>query len=1021
VSCRISGPLCHDDEDCRRQRREQIARITHPAELPVKQILVCAGTGCASSGASRLIEIVREEIAARGLEDRARVRSTGCHGFCEQGPIVVIEPDKTFYTKVKPSDIREIMERDVVGGEKAERLLYRDPATGECAATYENVNFYARQQRIVLANCGQINPERSSQYFISGGYLGLEKALQTMTPAEVVETVRRSGLRGRGGAGFPTGVKWDLCRRAAGEKKYIVCNADEGDPGAFMDRSILEGDPHTVIEGMMIGAYAIGASQGFVYLRAEYPIAVQRLTDAIEQARDAGLLGVPLFGSDFFFDLEIRIGAGAFVCGEETALMNSIEGLRGEPRQKPPFPFESGLFGCPTIINNVETLANVPPIILNGADWYAGIGTETSKGTKVFALAGDIVNTGIVEVPMGTSMGDLLFTIGGGIPDGKSLKSVQAGGPSGGCITREFLDTPVDYESIMRLGAIMGSGGLVVMDEDTCMVDTARYFMDFIQDESCGKCVPCRIGTKRLLEILTRITTGGGEDGDIELMQELCFYIQQTAMCGLGQSAPNPVLSTITYFREEYEEHIRDKHCRAGVCSSLFTSPCQNACPVSVNIPGYLALLAEGRYSEAYHATRRENPLPGVCGTICTHPCEAKCRRAQTDEALAICSLKRFVADRAFEEGISLGSDSFSPKTGQSVGIVGAGPSGLTCAHYLARFGHDVVVYDRAPLPGGVLAYGIPEYRLPNEILLREVELIKAEGVEIRLNTEVGVDFTFEELRQAHQAVYVAAGAQLSNRLRIEGEELPGVVHGLDFLRGVNLGHGARAEGKVVVVGGGSTAFDAARAAVRLGAAKVTILYRREVADMPADTSEIREASEEGVEILPLGAPLRVLGGERAEALECVRMEFHGFDKAGRRWVRPVEGATFVIKLDMLIAAVGQSPDRGLLGAEAGDGVFIGGDFARGADVAITAIADGKNAAAQIDAYLGGKGILNKGPEVAFPPPPDEAGEIEPHARLPIEAMSPEDRTDNFLEVIKGYNKLNAIAESKRCLRCDRS
>jgi NADH-quinone oxidoreductase subunit F len=637
----------------------------------------------------------------------------------------------------------------------------------------------------------------------------------------------------------------------------------------------------------------------------------------------------------------------------------------------------------------------------------------------VFALAGDVVNTGIVEVPMGTSMGDLLFTIGGGITDGKSLKSVQAGGPSGGCITKEFLNTLVDYESIVELGAIMGSGGLVVMDEDTCKVDTARYFMDFIQDESCGKCVPCRIGTKRLLEILTRITHGEGQEGDIELMQELCFYIKQTAMCGLGQSAPNPVLSTIEYFREEYEEHIREKYCRAGVCSNLFLSPCQNACPVGINIPGYLSLLSEGRFSEAYQLIRRENPLAAVCGTICTHPCESKCTRMQTDEALAICSLKRFVGERAFAAGGLDFTEGFSPKTGKSVGVIGAGPSGLTCAHYLARLGHDVVIYDRAPIPGGVLAYGIPEYRLPNEVLLREIDLIKAEGVEIRLHTEVGRDITISQLRQAHQAIYVAAGAQASNRLGIEGEHLPGVVPGLEFLRKVNLGHRSYPGKRVVVVGGGSTAFDAARAAVRLGAEKVTVVYRREVADMPADESEIREALEEGVEILPLVAPLKVLGSERAEGLECARMELRGFDKAGRRQVRQLSGDVFQIELDMLIPAVGQSPERSLLGGESMEGIFTGGDFERGADVAITAIADGKRAAAQIDMYLGGKGVLNKGDAIEFPEPSD-AGEIEPHRRFPIDVLSPQVRVNNFHEVVKGYHRLDAIAESKRCLRCDR-
>jgi NADH-quinone oxidoreductase subunit F len=569
VRCRLSGPLCHDDEDCRRQRREQIARITNPAELPVKQILLCAGTGCASSGALRLMEIVREGIAARGLEERVRVRSTGCHGFCEQGPIVVIEPGKTFYTGVKPSDIREIMERDVVGGEKVERLLYRDPTTGEWAATYENVNFYARQQRIVLANCGQINPERISQYFISGGYGGLEKALQTMTPAEVVETVRRSGLRGRGGAGFPTGVKWDLCRRAAGEKKYIVCNADEGDPGAFMDRSVLEGDPHAVLEGMLIGAYAIGADEGYIYCRAEYPLAIERLRIAIAQAERWGLLGTNILDSGLNFRVHIKEGAGAFVCGEETALLASIEGRRGMPRLRPPFPATRGLWDRPTNINNVETWANVPHILRRGADWYAAIGTEKSKGTKIFALTGKVNNTGLVEAPMGTTLREIIFAIGGGIRGGRPFKAVQIGGPSGGCLPEAMLDLSVDYETLSAAGAMVGSGGMVIMDDTTCMVDIARYFLEFIQKESCGKCTPCREGTKRMLEILVRITKGQGRPEDLDNLTRLATVIKDTALCGLGQTAPNPVLATLRYFRPEYEAHIRERRCPAHACAAL--------------------------------------------------------------------------------------------------------------------------------------------------------------------------------------------------------------------------------------------------------------------------------------------------------------------------------------------------------------------------------------------------------------------------------------------------------------------
>ena len=531
------------------------------------KIYICAGTGCTSSGSRKVANRLRSELASKDV--KAEICVTGCHGFCEQGPIVIIEPADIFYCRVQEEDVEEIVDRTLLKGEIVEKLLYKDPLTQEPIKNYRDISFYKLQHRVVLGNCGHIDPEDIDDYLQKEGYAGLKKALTTMTREEVIAEVKKSGLRGRGGAGFPTGLKWEFAYKSPGPKKYVVCNADEGDPGAFMDRSILEGDPHAVIEGMAIAAYAIGADEGYIYVRAEYPLATERLRIAISQAEDKGYLGENIFGSGFNFTLHIKAGAGAFVCGEETALLMSIEGNRGMPRVRPPFPAVKGLWGKPTNINNVETYANVPVILRKGADWYSSIGTEKSKGTKVFALTGKVKNTGLAEVPMGITMRQIIFDIGEGIQNNKQFKAVQIGGPSGGCLPAELLDLPVDYDSLVQAGAMMGSGGLVVMDEDTCMVDVAKFFLNFTQSESCGKCTPCREGTKRMLEILTRITEGKGKMEDIDLLERLGKVIKSTALCGLGQTAPNPVLTTLKYFRNEYEAHIRDKKCPAGVCQAL--------------------------------------------------------------------------------------------------------------------------------------------------------------------------------------------------------------------------------------------------------------------------------------------------------------------------------------------------------------------------------------------------------------------------------------------------------------------
>ena len=553
-------------------------------------VLVCGGTGCSSSGSAELIKRFEEQIAKNGLDKEVKVVRTGCFGLCEAGPVVIVYPEGTFYSRIRPDDVDEIVSEHLLKGRIVQHLVYKEKADEEQHVTLDNIDFYRPQMRLALRNCGVIDPENIDEYIAFDGYAALGKVLTEMTPEQVIQTMLDSGLRGRGGAGFPTGLKWKFAAGNKADQKYVCCNADEGDPGAFMDRSILEGDPHVVIEAMAIAAYAIGASQGYVYIRAEYPIAVQRLTIAINQAREYGLLGKNIFGTDFCFDLDIKLGAGAFVCGEETALMTSIEGKRGEPRPRPPFPAVKGLFAKPTILNNVETYANVPQIILKGADWFASMGTEKSKGTKVFALGGKIKNTGLVEIPMGTTLRTIVEEIGGGIPGGKKFKAAQTGGPSGGCIPASLIDTPIDYDNLIAIGSMMGSGGLIVMDEDTCMVDIAKFFLEFTVDESCGKCTPCRVGTKRLLELLTKITDGKGTMEDLDKITELAEFIKANSLCGLGQTAPNPVLSTLRYFRDEYEEHIKNKRCPAGVCKALLNykidpvkckgcTLCARACP----------------------------------------------------------------------------------------------------------------------------------------------------------------------------------------------------------------------------------------------------------------------------------------------------------------------------------------------------------------------------------------------------------------------------------------------------------
>ena len=999
--------------------------------------LICSGAGCVSSGCAEIKDLFIKELKEYNIADSVKIKLTGCIGSCDVGPTLLIYPEGVFYCNLKPKDVPVIVKRHLVKGIVVEDLCYFDKIKNMHIKKFDEIDFFSSQQKNVLKNCGKIDFDSLDEYIANDGYMALVAALGNFTPEGVVAEIKKSGLRGRGGGGFPTGIKWEAARTAPGEEKFVICNADEGDPGAFMDRSLLEGDPHLVIEGMAIAGYAVGAEKGVVYVRAEYPLAVERLQKAIEEARNAGLLGKKIIGFNFNFDLEIRIGAGAFVCGEETALIASVEGKRGEPKQKPPFPAQKGLHNQPTVLNNVETFGNVPIIFLKGAEWYSSIGTKKSTGTKVFALAGDINNTGLIEVPMGVRLGDIIFKIGGGIPKGKQFKVAQTGGPSGGCLTKEHLNTVIDYDSLIELGAIMGSGGLISMDEDTCMVDMARFFMDFVQDESCGKCVPCRIGTKRMLEILERITQGKGKEGDVELLIELGNTIKETALCGLGQTAPNPVLSTIKYFRNEYDEHIRKKYCRAGVCGDLFISPCQNACPAGINVPGYISLIAAGRVKDAYNLIRKDNPFPAVCGRVCTHPCELKCRRGQVDDPIAIMDLKRFAADFVLKADDPY-TDLVFPKNKKSVGIIGAGPSGLTCGYYLSRLGYDVTVYEAQSVAGGVLAFGIPEYRLPEEILQKEIETITRVGMTVLLNTKVDSSNMFEDLRKKHDAIYIATGTQLSRKVGIPGENLKGIYHGIDFLRDVNLDKlDFKVKGIVAVIGGGNTAIDAARTAVRLGASEVHIIYRRTIDEMPADRREIDEAIEEGVIIQELVAPVQFIGTSSVTQIECVRMKVSGFDSAGRKKTDKVENSEFKFNADIVIPAVSQYSDFPFIKKEEVEitqwgtfvvnensmmtsisGVFAGGDVVRGSDTAITAIADGKKAAKTIDIFLGGKGELNTGEHIEIPSISPDMEVIE-HERFAMKFAAADDRKNNFDEVAQGFHKLNAIAEAMRCLRCD--
>jgi NADH-quinone oxidoreductase subunit F len=1006
-------------------------------------LLVCAGTGCVAAGSHEIKAALEKEIIKRKLQDEVAIISTGCNGFCERGPIMVVQPDGIFYQRLKPKDIPLLVEEHLIKGRPVKNLLYIPPAEATPIPKMMDIGFFKHQRLIVLKNRGRIDPENIDEYIGFDGYRALEKALTDMAPGEIIKNIKDSGLRGRGGAGFPTGRKWELCRKASGDSKYVVCNADEGDPGAFMDRSVLEADPHAVIEGMIIGARAIGAKQGFIYVRTEYPLALRRIRIALEQAEQYGLLGKDIFGSGFDFSIEVKRGAGAFVSGEETSLLAAIEGKIGIPKQRPPYPVNKGLWKKPTNINNVETWANVPQIILRGPEWFSQIGTKGSKGTKIFSLVGKINNTGLVEVPMGVSMKDIIYEIGGGIPNNKKIKAVQTGGPSGGCIPKHMLDLTIDYESLKQAGSMMGSGGMIVMDEDTCMVDVAKYFMNFLRDESCGKCLSCREGTQRMWEILDKITRGKGKPGDIALLEELAQATKDASMCGLGQTAANPVLSTLKYFRDEYEAHIKYKKCPAVVCKHIISSPCQHTCPIDTEAPQYIAYIAHGEFDKAYDIILKDNPLLNVCARVCHHPCETKCRAGQGGKPIAIRALKRAAIE--YSNGRKRATKKQKP-SGVKVAIIGSGPSGLMAAHDLAHRGYAPTIFEALPVAGGMLAVAIPAYRLPRKTLKEDIDRIINSGVEIKTGQKMGRDFSLEQLfKRGYKAVYIAIGAHKSIKLGIPNEDTTDVIPAMEFLTRVSLGERINLGPKVAVIGGGNSAVDAARVANRLqGVNQVTIIYRRTKHEMPAYAEEIEAALEEGINIQFLTAPFEIITKDaRLSGVQCTRMELGTVDESGRRRPIPIKGSESLYEVDTLISAISEQPDISFLGEDHDfevtgwntfvvdeetlasniPAVFAGGDAIRGPSSVIQAMADGRKAARAIDLYLREHEIkfeygLTR-PSVYVEPVKLTVQETMESTRQESRKLEPNKRSMNFNEVDLGLTKTAAMKEAKRCLRCD--
>lgn len=1027
-------------------------------------ISVGLGTCGIGNGALDLFDALQKASAGTGIH----IKRAGCFGFCAEEPLAMLYyPGKPIllYTKATTSEAKKLIKAlespaaiDRFAKQGRAKISYWDFKTSHIEfgsawpdlPEWKELPFFAGQEKLVLRNAGLIDPENIDEYLAVGGYRALYKVLTSMTGEAVIDEVTRSGLRGRGGAGFPTGKKWQLLKNNSAEIKYIICNADEGDPGAYMNRNEIESDPHMLIEGMLIGAYAAGAQRGFIYIRAEYPLAVERLKKALEAARGSGLLGSHILGTDFSCDLELVCGAGAFVCGEETALIASAEGKAGRPMPRPPFPAQKGYQGYPTNINNVETWCNIPVIIAQGAESFRKIGTEKSPGTKVFSLVGKVKNTGLVELPLGTPLNAIIYGMGEGTESRKRIRAVQTGGPSGGCIPANKFSVPVDYESLTALGAIMGSGGMVVMDQDNCMVDVARYFTGFTVAESCGKCAPCREGTSQLFRILSDITAGRGSPKDLEDLDQLAHTLKDASLCALGQTAANPVLTTLQYFKEEYEKHILDKRCPAGVCESLYEALCENSCPLHMNIPGYLALLSEGRIEEAYELTLRDNPLPGSMGRICHFHCQMRCRRDTLDEPVAQGEIHRYLADTMNK----MGKDrdvwrrlvlEKKKDTGKEIAIIGAGPAGLSAAFYLVRLGHRITIYESHPRAGGILRYGIPSYRLPKDILDRELELWKKLGVRFIYNWKLGQDGHIDELKSQYDAVILAIGAQGDRKLDIAGEELVGVHPGYEWLEAFAMGKIKKVGQRCLVIGGGNVAIDTARTLFRLGK-EVTVAYRRSRAEMPANAVELAGAVEEGIRFEYMLQPEEILGSaeplpgstdskSRVRAVRFRVMKGGGIDESGRPRPVPTD-RTLEIPCDEVFIAVGERVlseavtqagfrierdgriiANHITGNIAGN-LYAIGDAVTGPSTAAEAMGLGKTVARAIDHALMNRDIFSElyksySYSMTIPLEPN----LSPMGRAKL--VPPEERRGNFQEISLGFSGEEAIREAQRCLRCD--